>query len=406
MSEKISPARFFLIAALAACTLIGCHANSKDRIDLLNQSQYWINWQGTQLNYATPANIWRGFVANEAELIADYANPTIAFFLKEAAPREFVYIVYHYTMPGKIQVFVNGQSAAYLPHSPKFSQYSFSCTQLRKGFNQIRFAFADKSFHLHSVSLHKKGVYLAGRDLRELKETEEFEVYLLPGRVDFEIQGRASLRARHFGIIDDQELSTPISQTISVSEKKTVFSYNSPTPFVTSIRCLQGSAKISHLWYRINETKKSEPGISESALTFDKKKIKDIFIFLLDGAQAKHLRLYGYSRDTAPRISEFAKDSLVFKQAFCNASYTPGAVGSIFTGLYPDHHQVLSMIHVLDKNILTLPQFLKKHGLCDRRFYRQCPRFQSIRISSRGRSLQAIPESFPFRSKLQAGGGV
>ncbi|MEI6614650.1 MAG: sulfatase, partial [Chrysiogenales bacterium] len=119
---------------------------------------------------------------------------------------------------------------------------------------------------------------------------------------------------------------------------------------------------ISHLWYRAAKTKKNEPVIIEAAIPIDKKKIKNIFIFLLDGCQADHLGLYGYSRDTAPRISEFAKDSLVFKKAFSNASYTPAAVGSIFTGLYPDHHQILGILDILDKNILTLPQFLKKSG--------------------------------------------
>ena len=257
---------------------------------------------------------------------------------------------------------MNEQSAVTLPASPKFSRYSFSCAQLQQGFNQIRFVLTDKSFHLRAFYLQKKGARFASQDLRELKEAEGFEVYLLPGRVDFEFQGRAFLKARSFGIADARELSAPISQTISVSEKKTIFSYSSPTPFVTSIRCLKGTANISHLWYRVNETQKREPGVPEAAPPIDKKKIKDIFIFLLDGSQAKHLKLYGYSRDTAPRISEFAKDSLVFKQAFSNASYTAAAVGSIFTGLYPEHHQILSMLDILNKKILTLPQFLKNMG--------------------------------------------
>lgn len=362
MSTKILINRFFFIIALTAFILTGCHSNSGERFDLLNQSQYWINWEGKQSNFATPTNIWQGFIANEGNLVADNLNPSIAFFLKEPSAREFIHIVYRCAPPRKVKVYVNEQSAVTLPDSPKFSRYSFSCTQLRKGFNQIRFVLADKSFHLRALYLQKKGARFASQDLRQLKEAEGFEVYLLPGRVDFEFQGQARLIARSFGIVDDQELSAPISQTIAISEKKTVFSYSSPTPFVASIRCLQGSANISHLWYRVDKTQKRKPEAPEATPAIDKKKIKDIFIFLLDGAQAKHLRLYGYNRDTAPRISEFAKDSLVFKQAFSNASYTPAAVGSIFTGLYPDHHQIVSMFDILNKKILTLPQFLKNRG--------------------------------------------
>jgi arylsulfatase A-like enzyme len=362
MIVKMSIKRLFFAVVLTAFILTGCHSNAKERIDLLNQSQYWLNWEGNQSNYATPANIWRGFIANEGNLVANDSNPTIAFFLKEPAAREFVHIVYRCAAPGRIQVFVNEESAVILPASPKFSRYSFSCPQLRKGFNKIRFVLADKSFHLRAFYLQKKGARFASKDLRKLEEMEGFEVYLLPGHVDFEFQGQASLKARSFGIVDDRELSAPISQTLSVSEKKTVFSYSSPTPFVASIHCLQGSANISHLWYRADMAQKNESGVPDATPPIDRKKIKDIFIFLLDGCQADHLRLYGYSRDTAPRISEFAKDGLVFKQAFCNASYTPGAVGSIFTGLYPDHHQILGILDILNKNIMTLPQFLKKSG--------------------------------------------
>jgi arylsulfatase A-like enzyme len=354
--------RLFFVVVLTAFTLTGCHSNAKERIDLLNQAQYWLNWQGEQSNYATPANIWRGFVANDSDLIANDSNPTIAFYLKEPALREFVHIVYRCAAPGIIQVFVNEQLADTLPASPKFSRYSFSCNQLRKGFNQIRFELADKSFHLRAVYMQKNGARFAGQDHRELKRGEGFEIYLLPGRVDFEFQGQASLKIRSFGIVNDRELSAPISQTLAVSDKKTFFSYSSLTPFVASIRCLEGSASISHLWYQVDATQKRDAQVSETTQPIDKKKIKDIFIFLLDGCQAKHLRLYGYGRDTAPRISEFAKDSLVFKQAISNASYTPAAVGSIFTGLFPDHHQILGILNILDKKILTLPQFLKKSG--------------------------------------------
>ena len=361
MNIEIFFKKLFFFIVLTAFFLIGCDSNPNKRIDLLEQSQYWLNWEGSQANYATPTNNWRGFSPNEGNLVANDSKPAIAFFLKNTDKREFVHVVYRSAPPARIQVFVNEQLAVVLPPSPKFSRYSFSCTLLRKGFNQVRF-LADKSFQLRAFYLQKNGARFVDRDLRLLKAADGFEVYLSPGRVEFEFQGRASIMARSFGIVADRELSAPISRAISVSEKTTVFSCSSPTPFVVTIHCLQGSTRVSHLWYRADKTQNSKSEIKETAPAIDRKKIKDIFIFLLDGCQAEHLKLYGYGRNTAPRISEFAGDSLVFKKAFCNASYTPGAVGSIFTGLYPEHHRILGLLDVLDKNILTLPRFLKKAG--------------------------------------------
>ncbi|MCX6555839.1 MAG: sulfatase [Candidatus Aminicenantes bacterium] len=363
MKAKRLIERFFLFAILTVLTLsTGCKANAKERIDLLKQSQYWLNWEGEQTNYATPANIWRGFDANEDFLTPRTLNPTIAFNLKKTAAREFVHIVYNCADLRTIQVFVNDQLAAILPASPKFSRYSFSCTELRSGFNQIRFVLPSKKFRLRALYLQKKGTRFADRNIRKLVEGERFEIYLLPGHIEFEFQGQASLKAHSFKIVADRDLSAPFSQILPVSEKKTVYSYSSATPFVASISCLKGKANILNLWYSAEKTEKKEPIVAETTAHIDKNKIKDIFIFLIDACQAGHLGLYGYSRGTAPRISEFAKDSLVFKQAFTNASYTPGSVGTIFTGLYPNHHQILGILDILDKNILTLPQFLKRTG--------------------------------------------
>ncbi len=351
----------FLII-LIATTFSVCQSNSKKRIDLLEQSQYWINWEGKQPNYATPTNNWQGFDADKNSLVANDSHASIAFFLKEPASRESAHIVYSCAAPGRVQVFINNQLAVSLPPSSKFSRYSFSCRLLRKGFNQIHFKTIDKSFHLRAFSLQKKGGLSTDQDFRRLEEGDRFDVYLPAGHIDYEFQGQASLKTHAFAIVDDHEISTLVSKTLTFSDKKTVFSCNAHTPFVVSIHCLQGSANVDHLWYRATMINKPDPAAAEAPITINRKEIKDIFIFLLDGCQADHLRLYGYQRDTAPFISEFAKDGLVFTRAFCNASYTPGAVGSIFTGLYPNHHQILGILDVLGKKKLTLPQFLKKSG--------------------------------------------
>jgi hypothetical protein len=338
MNSETWNKKLVLSMVMTVSLFVGCHSNSDNKIDLLDQSQYWLNWQGGQSNYATAANIWNGFESSKDFLSARTLTPTLAFYLKNPKPREFVHVVYSCPAPRKVQVFINDQFAFILPPSPKFSRYSISCNQLRKGFNRIRFDLSEGKFRLRALYLQKNGAGFADRNLRQLVAGERFEVYLLPGRVNFEFGGRASLKAESFGIVDDRDLTSPISQSISVSGKKTYYSYNSTTPFVVSISCLQGRAGVSHLWFGADNAKIMESQAAETAAPIDKNKLKDIFIFLVDACQAGHLGLYGYSRNTAPRIFEFARDSVVFKQAFANASYTPGAVGTIFTGLYPNHH--------------------------------------------------------------------
>ena len=62
------------------------------------------------------------------------------------------------------------------------------------------------------------------------------------------------------------------------------------------------------------------------------------YLFLIDTLRADHLSYYGYERDTTPNIDAFAKESLVFKNAFSPAPWTPAAMASIFTGTYTTTH--------------------------------------------------------------------
>jgi len=54
-----------------------------------------------------------------------------------------------------------------------------------------------------------------------------------------------------------------------------------------------------------------------------------------DGISAEHLSVYGYERDTTPRLRELAQDSLVAENAFSNSGNSPGSVISIMTSKLP-----------------------------------------------------------------------
>ncbi|UCB47015.1 MAG: sulfatase-like hydrolase/transferase, partial [Spirochaetota bacterium] len=58
----------------------------------------------------------------------------------------------------------------------------------------------------------------------------------------------------------------------------------------------------------------------------------NIVIITIDTLRADHLGCYGYSRNTTPNIDRFAKESIIFENAYSPAPNTLPALRSIMTG--------------------------------------------------------------------------
>jgi glucan phosphoethanolaminetransferase (alkaline phosphatase superfamily) len=67
----------------------------------------------------------------------------------------------------------------------------------------------------------------------------------------------------------------------------------------------------------------------------------NIILLGSDGVSADNMSLYGYERDTTPRLRELAQNSLVAENAFTNSSNSAGSIVSIFTGKWPTQTRVL-----------------------------------------------------------------
>lgn len=63
-----------------------------------------------------------------------------------------------------------------------------------------------------------------------------------------------------------------------------------------------------------------------------------VVLIVVDTVRADHMGLYGYERDTTPRLERWAEQGTVFENGFSAAAWTLPGVGSIFTGLYPSQH--------------------------------------------------------------------
>jgi arylsulfatase A-like enzyme len=64
----------------------------------------------------------------------------------------------------------------------------------------------------------------------------------------------------------------------------------------------------------------------------------DVIVIVMDTTRADRCSFLNYGRNTTPRLAEFAKDAVVFSQAWSPANWTGPAHASLFTGLRPERH--------------------------------------------------------------------
>ena len=87
-----------------------------------------------------------------------------------------------------------------------------------------------------------------------------------------------------------------------------------------------------------------------------------VVLVTVDTLRASHMSLYGYERDTTPRLSAWAKQHTVFTQAITPRTFTAPAVASIMSGLYPGLHGVGRHPDRLPDVIVTLAERFSDHG--------------------------------------------
>lgn len=63
-----------------------------------------------------------------------------------------------------------------------------------------------------------------------------------------------------------------------------------------------------------------------------------VVVIVLDTVRADHLSIYGYHRDTMPRLAEFARREIIVQRAITNAPDSLAAHASLFTGVPPPIH--------------------------------------------------------------------
>ena len=87
----------------------------------------------------------------------------------------------------------------------------------------------------------------------------------------------------------------------------------------------------------------------------------NIIFISIDTLRADHVSCYGYDRPTTPFLDSFAEQSILFRNAFSTAVWTPPAHASMFTGIYPSQHGVVDEASLNDR-IPTIAETLEQNG--------------------------------------------
>jgi len=116
-----------------------------------------------------------------------------------------------------------------------------------------------------------------------------------------------------------------------------------------------------------------------------------IFIISCDTLRPDHILPYGYFLPTSPCLDAFAKDAVVFEDAYTTQTFTPVAHMSLLTGLYPEGHGLTRNTDVYP-HVMTLPEVMRNHGYITAGFAGFLWWFIPSRGFARGMDLFSVPE--------------
>ncbi len=107
------------------------------------------------------------------------------------------------------------------------------------------------------------------------------------------------------------------------------------------------------------------PRLAPSPPTTVNPSLPNIVLVVLDTLRADHLSCYGHNavgQPTSPQIDALAATGTLFEHAYAQAPWTRPSVATIFTGLYPASHGIVTPYDQLPNNLPTLATVLRQQG--------------------------------------------
>jgi arylsulfatase A-like enzyme len=106
------------------------------------------------------------------------------------------------------------------------------------------------------------------------------------------------------------------------------------------------------------------PDESDSAIRENSAEVKqeNVIVILIDTLRRDHLSYFGYHRPTSSNIDRLFNESWVFTQAYTPSSWTMPSVTSLFTGLYPSSHHVVSSANRVPDDAIMIAEHFRSYG--------------------------------------------
>ncbi len=87
-----------------------------------------------------------------------------------------------------------------------------------------------------------------------------------------------------------------------------------------------------------------------------------VVVYLIDTVSAAHLKLYGYDRETMPRLSQLAEQGVWFRYMHCNAPQTLCSVPNLKLSLTTEKHGVVNASMTAAEELVTLAESFSAGG--------------------------------------------
>ncbi len=305
-------------------------------------------WEKDQTKIETGSgfkHLWSGFSIKNDFFIA---HKNITKFILWREKEEEKEITIHYLLKGmSVDLLINSKKICKLKSKYKLEPFKIKALLL-KGFNFIEFRKRGISqFKIKAVKIGTP----SGTETHHISEDETITLFFPAGSGFIELKGKENSHIRKVEFINGKKYVS--EKEVSPGSKK--YSFDFQTLGFLQVSAWKGPLDITGYTFK-KRIKKRE------SLKRVLKERPHIFIFLIDGCHVSHLGVYGYKRDTSPNIDRFAEDSVIFDNAYANATFTRSSVATIFTGFFPHRHKLRILTHRMPKGLFMLPEFLQKMG--------------------------------------------
>ncbi len=344
-SSTLVAVTFLVLATLSAC-------GRKDSPADLPATWVWDQDQAFSAPARASRNAWNGWAVKGGFLESESRVPRLVLWVRNVA--ESILRVTYILDGGPAELIVNNRfhRPIALEPAPASRQASFKAP-LRAGMNFLEFRLGEKSrIRVSHVSVGRS----APAASRHLRKGDSVTLFLTAGRGRIEWRGSGKLTARI------QEGSAGRLETRTKAFHAGLFSrkirqeVELARPGILTVTADSGSFDI--VLYDFKGAEEPPAPVLRRLVAKD----PPIIILLADGCQAKHLSVYGYARPTSPNLERFARDAVVFENAYANAVYTRSSVLSFLSGQYPEKYGAGDLSALTESSSPTVPEYLKSKG--------------------------------------------